>query len=90
MIPVYWILYLVYDTSLLNTLFGIWYQFIGYFIWYMIPVYGILYLYFRLPEAETILAGNIVNAKNKTHDEIETEFGSLACHVFCILGAMYR
>ena len=43
----------------------------------------------KLPEAETILAGNIVNAKNKTHDEIETEFGSLACHVFCILGAMY-
>jgi hypothetical protein len=26
-------------TSLLDTLFGIWYQFIEDFIWYMIPVY---------------------------------------------------
>lgn len=43
----------------------------------------------KLPEAETILAGNIVSCKNKTYDEIEAEFGSLACHVFAILGAMY-
>ncbi|XP_052079303.1 cell division cycle protein 27 homolog [Mytilus californianus] len=43
----------------------------------------------KLPEAESVLAGNIVNAKSKTHEEIETEFGGLACHVFSTLGAMY-
>ncbi|CAG2238610.1 APC3 [Mytilus edulis] len=44
----------------------------------------------KLPEAESVLAGNIVNAKPKTHEEIESEFGGIACHVFSTLGAMYR
>ncbi|XP_071148827.1 cell division cycle protein 27 homolog [Mytilus edulis] len=43
----------------------------------------------KLPEAESVLAGNIVNAKPKTHEEIESEFGGIACHVFSTLGAMY-
>ena len=35
-----------------------------------------------------ILAGNILN-KLKSHEEIETEFGSLSSHVFSLLGAIY-
>ena len=43
---------------------------------------------FRFSEAEVILAGNILN-KLKSHEEIETEFGSLSSHVFSLLGAIY-
>lgn len=43
----------------------------------------------RLPEAEEVLAGNILS-KSKSFDELEQEFGSMACHVFSLLGAMYR
>ncbi|KAL4222093.1 anaphase-promoting complex subunit cdc27 [Mactra antiquata] len=39
-------------------------------------------------EAEAVLAGNILT-RPKTMDEIEIEFGNLACHVFNMLGALY-
>lgn len=42
----------------------------------------------KLPEAEEVLAGNILS-KSKSFDELEQEFGSMACHVFSLLGAMY-
>uniref|UniRef100_A0A2C9JCN1 Cell division cycle protein 27 homolog n=1 Tax=Biomphalaria glabrata TaxID=6526 RepID=A0A2C9JCN1_BIOGL len=42
----------------------------------------------KLAEAERILAGTILT-KIKTHEEIETEFGSLACYVFSLLGLLY-
>ncbi|KAL5005582.1 hypothetical protein ScPMuIL_016740 [Solemya velum] len=42
----------------------------------------------RLPEAESILAGNVFT-KSKAHDEIEAEFGTMACHVYSLLGNLY-
>lgn len=44
--------------------------------------------FFRYADAELVLAGNILT-RQKTMDEIEKEFGSLASHVFNILGALY-
>merc|ERR1712142_382616 len=42
----------------------------------------------KFAEAEELLAGTILT-KIKCHDEIETEFGSLACYVFALLGYVY-
>ena len=45
-------------------------------------------VFFRYSEAELTLAGNVIN-KQKTLEEIESEFGNLASHVFSLLGAIY-
>ncbi|XP_059169210.1 cell division cycle protein 27 homolog [Physella acuta] len=42
----------------------------------------------KFAEAERILAGTILT-KVKSHEDIETEFGSLACYVFALLGFVY-
>ncbi|KAK3591934.1 hypothetical protein CHS0354_031436 [Potamilus streckersoni] len=42
----------------------------------------------KYSEVESVLAGNILT-KAKSFDEIESEYGSLASHVFSLLGAMY-
>ncbi|CAL1539178.1 unnamed protein product [Lymnaea stagnalis] len=42
----------------------------------------------KYAEAERILAGTIL-IKVKSHEEIEAEFGSLACYVFALLGFIY-
>ncbi|KAL3832275.1 hypothetical protein ACJMK2_023933 [Sinanodonta woodiana] len=42
----------------------------------------------KYSEVESVLAGNILT-KTKSFDEIESEYGSLASHVFSLLGAMY-
>ncbi|XP_041374494.1 cell division cycle protein 27 homolog [Gigantopelta aegis] len=39
-------------------------------------------------EAEDILSGSIVT-RVKSLDEIESEFGNMACHVFSLLGTLY-
>ena len=43
---------------------------------------------FRYAEAEHVLAGNILT-KQMTMENIEKQFGTLASHVFNILGAIY-
>uniref|UniRef100_A0A0L8I4K7 Cell division cycle protein 27 homolog n=1 Tax=Octopus bimaculoides TaxID=37653 RepID=A0A0L8I4K7_OCTBM len=42
----------------------------------------------RLSEAEELLVGNAVS-KSKTFEEIEVEYGPVACHVFSLLGNLY-
>lgn len=42
----------------------------------------------RLSEAEELLVGNAVS-KSKTFEEIEVEYGPVACHVFSLLGHLY-
>ncbi|GAB1604795.1 division cycle 27 homolog [Argonauta hians] len=42
----------------------------------------------RLSEAEELLVGNAVS-KTKTFEEIEVEYGPVACHVFSLLGNLY-
>ncbi|XP_048237693.1 cell division cycle protein 27 homolog [Haliotis cracherodii] len=42
----------------------------------------------KYAEAEDTLAGNILS-RCKSLDEIENEFGNMACHVFSLLGNMY-
>ena len=43
----------------------------------------------RYAEAERMLAGNMLT-KPKSCEEIEAEFGGMACHVFSLLGQLYR
>ena len=43
----------------------------------------------RYAEAERMLSGNILT-KPKSCEEIEVEFGTMACHVFSLLGQVYR
>jgi len=42
----------------------------------------------KFAEAEKLLAGTILT-KIKSHEDIEAEFGSLACYVFALLGYIY-
>ncbi|CAG5121231.1 unnamed protein product, partial [Candidula unifasciata] len=42
----------------------------------------------KYAEAERILAGTVL-AKVKSHEDLEAEFGSLACYVFSLLGYVY-
>ena len=45
-------------------------------------------IFFRYGQAELTLTGSILT-KQKTFEEIKTEYGSLASHVFSLLGAIY-
>lgn len=43
----------------------------------------------KLSEAEEVLVGSIFQSKSKSFDELESEFGGIASHVFSLLGHIY-
>ena len=57
--------------------------------WFTIYSIPCLLFFIRFAEAEKLLAGTILT-KMKSHEDIESEFGSMACYVFAQLGFIYR
>ena len=50
---------------------------------------AIIVIFYRYAEAERMLTGSAFT-KTRNSDDIETEFGGMACHVFSLLGKLYR